>query len=521
LEGQKAYESSSLNSWGIVARKDGPKGFLKMGQSAILSGIQDAKKLFRKPGAMVYWLLTARWAQIALLVIIFGLPFFMSTVVDTSLEKIYPPVRQEKLLGLISYQRTNPLLEDRQETTRAILWTISIGCFCFLLVLNIPKTILKTTAIAQKRESEADALKQSRPTERIRIYKSALALATDCEQEIRLIRKIKNLEKEILGAENNADNDLQTHKIISKGRTVKLERNSAPPDRRLGEKLSANPARTGDAVEEAKPENRYIILHELGRGAMGVVYLGHDRILARDVALKKLPDQFNQDKDTIERFKQEAVALARLSHPNIVQVYDFVQEDDQAWIAMELVQGKDLDKHLGDSAPLPLKETVQLAIQMAEALAYAHKRGVIHRDFKPANVIVSPEVSAKITDFGLAKLARSGIHTQIGSIMGTPAYMSPEQAQGKVVDSRSDIYAFGVTLYKMLAGRLPFEGDAESIMAQKLTAETTKIPDLEERVPPRLRQMVMQMLNKETDKRPANMEKIAENLRAVAAAPAV
>jgi serine/threonine-protein kinase len=215
------------------------------------------------------------------------------------------------------------------------------------------------------------------------------------------------------------------------------------------------------------------------------------------------------------------VALAQLSHPHIVQVYDFVQEGDQAWIAMELVDGQDLDKHLKKTGSFPIGDTVQVSIQMAEALAYAHKRGVIHRDFKPANVILTSEDSAKITDFGLAKLARSSIHTQAGSIMGTPAYMSPEQAQGKRVDSRSDIYAFGVTLYRMLSGHLPFEGDLESIMAQKLTAEPTQIPELEERIPERLKQIVFKMLNKKLDKRPASMDEIAETLKVVSKAHVV
>lgn len=487
-----------------------------MEQAAVFSSIQDATKIFRKPLTIVYWLLTARWAQIAMLVIIIGLPLFMSTVVDTYLEKIYPPVKEEKLLGLVSYHRTNPLLEDRQETARAILWTISIGCLCYLLILNIPKTIIKTTAIAQNRERNADALKNSRPDESIRIYKSALSLTTDLEQEIRLMNKIKKLEKEIFCLGNNEHNNIKTNVIIPKGaRTVGIERKPVLTYSRHSEKISANPAGKRVVVAEAKNEIRYIIQHELGRGAMGVVYCAHDRILGRDVALKQLPNQFNQDRDTIERFKQEAVALARLSHPHIVQVYDFFQEDDQAWIAMELVQGKDLDKHLRDSTPLPIKKAVQLAIQMSEALSYAHKRGVIHRDFKPANVILSSEENVKITDFGLAKLARSNIHTQIGSIMGTPAYMSPEQAQGKKVDSRSDIYAFGVTFYRMLAGRLPFEGDVETIMAQKLTAEPTQIPDLENRIPERLRQVVIQMLTKESDQRPANMDEIAETLKTV------
>ena len=490
-----------------------------MEQSVIVSRIQESTKLFRKPGTITYWLLTAHWAQVALLVIIFGLPIVMSTVVDTTLEKIYPPVTEEKLFGIVSYQKSDPRLEDRQETARAILWTISLSCLCYLLILNIPKTIQKTTAIALKRESKADALNKSQPSESLTIYKSALSLTTDPEQENRLTKKITDLKKEISGNQNNHSVGDKTNMMTQKvARTVKLEDSSALVHDHPGERFKPNPRDVEVAVGEAKYEGRYIVKHELGRGAMGVVHLGHDRILARDVALKQLPNHFDTDEDTVDRFKQEAVALARLSHPHVVQVYDFVQEDDQAWIAMELVDGEDLDKHLKESDPLPIEDTVQLGIQMAEALAYAHKRGVIHRDFKPANVILTSEDSAKITDFGLAKLARSSIHTQVGSIMGTPAYMSPEQAQGKGVDSRSDIYAFGVTLYKMLSGRLPFEGDMESIMAQKLTAEPTQIPELDERIPERLRQMVIQMLNKKLDKRPASMDEIAETLKVVSKA---
>jgi hypothetical protein len=502
-----------------IYRKEIPKEFLVMEQSATVSIIEASRKLLRKPVTIVYWILTARWAQIALLIIVFGLPFFMSNVVDSTLEKMYPPVKEEKFFGIVSYNRSDPRLESRQEIARAILWTISLGSVCFLLILNIPKAIRKSTSIAQKREGKADALIKSQPSESLKIYKSALSMMTDPEQETRLIDKIENLEREISGYKINKATDIKTNKIIPNGGcTVKLEDGSVLSYNNNGENFSINSRGAEVAVGDAKHESRYIIKHELGRGAMGVVHLGHDRILARDVALKQLPNQFDQDKDTIDRFKQEAVALARLSHPHIVQVYDFVQENNQAWIAMELVEGQDLDNLLKESGALPIKDSVQLGVQMAEALAYAHKRGVIHRDFKPANVIITSEDSAKITDFGLAKLGQSSIHTQVGSIMGTPAYMSPEQAQGKEVDSRSDIYAFGVTLYRMLAGRLPFEGDLESIMAQKLTAEPNQIPDFEERIPERLRQIVIQMLNKKVDKRPASMDVIAETIKTVSKA---
>ena len=195
-----------------------------MEQSVTVSMIKNSRKLFRKPVTIIYWLLTARWAQIAILVIVFGLPYFMTNVVNTTLEKMYPPVKEEKLFGLVSYERSDPRLESRQETARAILWTISLGCVCFLLMFNIPKAIRKTTSIAQKRESKADALSRSRPSESIKIYKSALSIITDHEQEKRLIDKIENLEKEISVYEINYSDDIKTNKIIPNGAcTVKLE----------------------------------------------------------------------------------------------------------------------------------------------------------------------------------------------------------------------------------------------------------------------------------------------------------
>lgn len=233
------------------------------------------------------------------------------------------------------------------------------------------------------------------------------------------------------------------------------------------------------------------------------------------MALKKLPNDLREDTDSIIRFKREARALARLSHPHIVQVYDFVQECDQAWIAMELIEGKNIAEYLENQNAIPISETVRLATQMAEGLAYAHGRGVIHRDFKPANVILSDNGAAKITDFGLAKIAQSSVHTQIGSILGSPAYMSPEQIQGKVVNAYSDIYAAGVTFYEMISGRLPFTGDFESIIAQKVTQNPVPLSDLDGEIPAQLKQLVFQMLAKESDNRPESMNQIAEVLRSV------
>ena len=245
------------------------------------------------------------------------------------------------------------------------------------------------------------------------------------------------------------------------------------------------------------------------------MYRAHDSILDRDVALKQLSNRVSRDRDVIARFKQEAKALARLSHPNIVQVYDFFQEGDQGFIAMELVKGQNLADYMHDQGDMPTGKTVQLATQMAEALAYAHKRGVVHRDFKPANVILSMEGDAKITDFGLAKIAQSSVHTQVGSFIGSPAYMSPEQAQGKMVNAHSDIYAFGVAMYEMLSGRLPFTGELESVIAQKLTAIPKPLSALEVKIPEQLNRLVIQMLEKKADNRPKSMDMVVEILKQV------
>ena len=160
-------------------------------------------------------------------------------------------------------------------------------------------------------------------------------------------------------------------------------------------------------------------------------------------------------------------------------------------------------------------EAIQLTIQIAEALAYAHQRGVIHRDLKPANVILSAHGAAKITDFGLAKIARSSVQTRAGSFLGSPAYMSPEQTRGQAADAYSDIYALGVSLYEMLSGRLPFAGDFESVIAQKLAATPEPLSTRNGETPGELKQLVFQMLEKEPDKRPQSMNRVADILKAI------
>ena len=226
--------------------------------------------------------------------------------------------------------------------------------------------------------------------------------------------------------------------------------------------------------------------HPLGRGGMGEVYQAKDRKLGRDVAIKVLPEEFARDADRVARFQREAKLLASLNHPNIAAIYGLEESGGTQFLVLELVEGETLADQL-KRGPIPVEESLKLALQIAEALEAAHEKGVIHRDLKPANIKVTPEGKVKVLDFGLAKAfageqadlnlsnspTLSNAATQQGVILGTAAYMSPEQARGKTVDKRADIWAFGCVLFEMLTGRQHFHGeDVTDILAAVIRCGT-------------------------------------------------
>ncbi len=222
-------------------------------------------------------------------------------------------------------------------------------------------------------------------------------------------------------------------------------------------------------------DDRYQVIAHLGSGGMAEVYCATDLQLGRKVALKLLHDRFERDAEFVERFKREASAAAGLQHQHVVSVYDRGDWDGTSYIAMEYVAGRTLKQVIRDEGPLPTARAVDLAIQILRATRFAHRRGVIHRDLKPHNVIVDEEGRAKVTDFGIARQGASDM-TQTGSIMGTAQYLSPEQAQGHAVTARSDLYAIGIVLYEMLTGGVPFEGDSAVTIAVKQVNEAPVPP---------------------------------------------
>jgi len=262
--------------------------------------------------------------------------------------------------------------------------------------------------------------------------------------------------------------------------------------------------------------SRYRVDGNLGNGGMANVYVGTDTLLRRRVAIKVLREQYASDDDFVRRFSYEAQSAAKLSHPNIVNVYDFGREDHSYYIVMELVDGATLGDIMRDERVLPEPVAVDYAIQIASGLANAHRQGLLHRDVKPANILVTKDDVVKLTDFGIARAVSEhtlGV-TQPGMVMGSVAYISPEQAQGHEIDERSDLYAVGVVLYQMLTGSLPFTGDTPVAVALKhVSAEPPPIDPATSNVSPAVASIVARLLRKDPQERFASATELASALR--------
>ncbi len=257
---------------------------------------------------------------------------------------------------------------------------------------------------------------------------------------------------------------------------------------------------------------RYELNHLIARGGMAEVYRAHDRLLDRPVALKVLFSELSVDRSFVERFRREAQAAANLSHPNIVPVFDWGEDTGTYFIVMEFIDGRPLSSILKTSGPLSPERTADVGAHVAAALGYAHKHGVIHRDVKPGNVLITDEGQVKVTDFGIARAINTEESlTQTGAVMGTATYFSPEQAEGMGVDARSDIYSLGVVLYEMVTGRPPFLGDTPVAVASKHVRDHPLAPrQLNPAIPPTFEAIILKAMAKD----PAHRYATAEELRA-------
>jgi serine/threonine-protein kinase len=259
-------------------------------------------------------------------------------------------------------------------------------------------------------------------------------------------------------------------------------------------------------------DGRYKVVGRLGSGGMADVFLAEDQQLGRKLALKLLHRRFAEDEGFVERFRREAQAAAGLQHPNVVGVYDRGAYDGTYYIAMEYVPGRTLKRLIAEEAPLDPVRAIDITTEILKAVRFAHRRGVIHRDLKPHNVIVDDSDHAKVTDFGIARAGASDM-TETGSILGTAQYLSPEQAQGHAVSPSSDLYSVGVILYELLTGRVPFDGEAAVTIAIKHVSEAPVAPrTLNPAIPPELEQVVLWSLNKNPADRPSDAQELIEAL---------
>jgi len=269
------------------------------------------------------------------------------------------------------------------------------------------------------------------------------------------------------------------------------------------------------ASAERSVLGRYELLEELGRGAMGVVHKAYDPAVGRIVALKtvRLDVTGSEREELIRRLRQEAQAAGRLEHPNIVTIYDAGEAEGVFYLTMQFVKGSPLAELIAGRSLLPVKQIILLFDQICEGLHYAHERGIVHRDLKPTNIILTPEGSAKIVDFGIAKIAEAGT-TQAGLVLGTPSYMSPEQAQGGRVDRRSDIFALGAMLYELLTGEKPFPANTPTAVIYKILHEEPIPPRaVEPTIDPELERVVRKALAKSPFERYQSCRELQEDLK--------
>jgi serine/threonine protein kinase len=299
-----------------------------------------------------------------------------------------------------------------------------------------------------------------------------------------------------------------------------------------GKFIDTPPIKTAaEALKEVDPSagrmiGHYRIINLIGRGGMGEVYLAQDTRLDRRVALKLLPAHFTSDSNRVLRFIQEAKAASALNHPNILTIHEIGEQEGIHFIATEYIEGQTL-RQIMEGSPQKLRDVLDIAIQVAGALTAAHKRGIVHRDAKPENIMIRPDGLVKVLDFGLAKLVgprdtRGGsrplpkpqVKTAPGLILGTLQYMSPEQADGQPIDSRTDIFALGVVLYELLAGRAPFEGDNPIVLIESiLNAEPAPIAKWRKDAPPELQRIIDKALRKNKEDRYQDCKEMLEDLK--------
>jgi hypothetical protein len=435
-----------------------------------MTAVHATLEALRRKPIFLLWLKECRSAIIALCVH----TLFMTVVLGPLVRVVVP--RPKAYLGII--RTSHDSYPDVMRWLDIVLWPAG-----WALVGAFAKSRVKPTLERARRESEALSAQAARA-----------AGEGDLDRSILLLSR----------AEALAPDPGRRSQVSEQIREQRGRRTVIDPVAGV-----ASPAAIG-------PGKRIRFVKPLGRGSMGTVHLGEDVVLGRRVAVKELAGPLARLPEVRERFLREARALAQISSPRVVQIFDLYQEGDRQFLAMELCEGDSLAAKLRETGPLPAQEAARLGAQIAEALASAHARGVIHRDLKPANVLFSGD-DIKVADFGLARLGDSAM-TREGAVMGTPFYMAPEQTRGAAVDARADLYALGCVLFEMLKGSPPYSGTVQEVLfAHASPAPPPALDPVEIGAPDVLCVLVSRLLAKDPAARPGAANEVAEALHAIAA----
>jgi hypothetical protein len=457
-------------------------------------------QMFRKPKLLQLWLTTARSAQIVLVAGILAATFLGPRTADWLSQTLYPTVYEEqRFFQRFTGNRTaieNPLRDVRRDQFLSAAWVLSLGAVLVLLLRNVPRAVSigrqRATALLAKANELAPV--DAEQSAHLRVTASGLLVNDEPVPEVAAAARAE------IGANDP---------------TLVARDNRAP----VGEDASATVTAThrADAAPQyVGADRRYRLEKQMGGGGMGIVHAATDMLLDRTVALKQLYAHFVGDHEHSMRFRQEAMALASLTHPHIVTMHDLIDFDSHFWIVMELLPGGSLADRIQESGSLPLNECVEIGCAVASGLDYAHRHGVVHRDVKPMNILFTAEGIPKLADFGTAKLRESWIHTSEGDMLGSPAFMSPEQVTGGPVDPRTDVYCLGVSLYQMLTGKVPFDGDISSILAQHVNKQPDPPSSHNPAIPGGLDAVVLRMLEKAPGDRYQTARAAIDALRASA-----
>lgn len=420
-----------------------------------------------RPRLALLWLQSARRAQLALAVVVLLLVAAGPSVCAAIAGTVFPPVTVEKRVLLVI--KTNRVVADAwhepaYQTLLAGVWLLGLAFAGLLFVDHAPAAVRLARHRARRllamATNETDALKSAR------LFATAHDLMIDPPA----------------GDERrSADPPIATGQSAAK--TVLISAANPETTRYLGE------------------ADRYRLDSVIDSGGMGVVHAGYDTVLQRPVACKQLFAHLSNDPQQNLRFRQEATALAALSHPHIVGVFDLLEESGSFWIVMELLTGGSLGHQMRGGDALPIDDSVDVICKIADGLGYAHGKGTVHRDVKPMNILFTEAGVPKLADFGNAKPAVPSVYTQQGATMGSPMYISPEQAAGDAADFRSDIYSLGVTLYHVVTGRVPFKGELREILAQHIGREPVAPEEINPQVSGELSDTILTMLSKDPDSR--------------------